>query len=132
MKALFSVEDLRQKAISTLDQLTEFEKMLELDIPGNFVFDTGLSRLVVETLPELSAARKALRKHFKWKDHIALKFYCNGRIIVTYRPDESIKLPLPFELWVNAPPETFPKELLGGCILQPVESDDYTIVCPIN
>jgi hypothetical protein len=125
------VDDAREKAQAMLAQVDAVEQ-LPRELPGRFIFSPpDNNRLEVETLAELHEARAILRERFGWKDEIRSKFYSCGLVIVVYAPAEDVQLPLPFELWVSAPPESFPKELLGDCVLQPIEPESrYTIVCP--
>lgn len=125
-----SIDGIRKQAQSMLDQADALEKLLDMEIPGRFVFSPPSSRLCVASLEELHAARKVLRERFDWKDDLANKFFSCGAVIVTYRPRDYVKTPLPFELWVEAPPESFPEKLLGGCRVEKYERADYAIVCP--
>lgn len=126
-----TIDSIKEQAQAMLAQADVLGGLLDVPgIPGQFVFSPPLSnRLVVESLEELHAARVALRKLFGWRDHIHNKFFSCGSVIVVYRPEDDVILPLPFALWVNAPPETFPMELLGSCQLVPREATDYDVVC---
>jgi len=130
---IMTSEDHRKRAEAILAQLDALVEVEKLTIPGRFVYSPPAdSRLCVKNLDELHEARGVLRKKYGWQDAIANKFYSCGIVIATYRPAETVKLPLPFELWLEAPPETFPQEVLGKCKL--VLSDtvqEYDVICEI-
>ena len=132
MKLFNSVEEIRQTATAMLEQSNALEELAELDLPGHFVFSppTG-NRLCISSLDELHQARTVLRKAFGWRDHINNKFASCGAVIVTYHPNGDVKLPLPFQIWVEASPEAFPKELLGDCKVVKYDREEYSIVCPV-
>ena len=133
MKLYNSVETIKQQAQAMLDQVEALSEMVELDVPGNFIFSPPTSsRLSVSSLEELHAARMVLRERYGWRDRIHNKFFSCGNVIVTYIPDEGVKLPLPFELWIEAPPESFPEKLLGDCKLVRRESAEYNVVCSVE
>jgi len=124
---------IKEAAEATLKQLHLVDAIKDLEIPGRFVFSPPTSsRLCVRSLKEFHEARTILRREFGWTDHINSKFYSSGEIIVTYKPSADVKLPIPFDLWVESPPESFPTELLDGCILQETGTKNYTIVCQID
>ncbi len=132
MRLYNSIEEIKQTANAMLEQAGALEKLVALDLPGRFIFSPPTSsRLSLTSLDELHAARTALRKYFGWRDRLENKFYSCGVVIVTYVPNEEVKLPLPFQIWVEAPPESFPKELLGDCKVVEYDRKDYNIVCPI-
>lgn len=128
-----TIAEIRQQAEAIIEQSGVLEKLMEMEISGHFVFSppTG-SRLCVTSLADLHEARVVLRERFGWKDHLANKFFCSGDVIVTYIPEEDVELPLPFSLWVEAPPESFPEELLGECKLERFNRTEYNIICPIR
>lgn len=132
MKLYSSIEEIRQAAIAMIDQADALEELAALDIPGRFVFSPPASnRLCISGVEELHVARTALRKAFGWRDRMENKFFSCGNVIVTYAPSEDVKLPLPFQIWVVAPPESFPKELLGDCKIVKYDREDYNIVCSL-
>ena len=132
MKLSNSVEEIKQTATAMLEQVDALEKLAVLDLPGRFVFSPlTSSRLCITSLEELHAARTVLREAFGWKDHMENKFFSCGMVIVTYAPREDVKLPLPFQIWVEAAPDTFPKELLGDCKLVKYDREDYSLVCSV-
>jgi hypothetical protein len=132
MKLSNSIEEIRQTATAMLEQADVLGKLAELDLPGRFVFSppTG-SRLCISSLDELHQARTVLREAFGWSDRMEDKFASCGAVIVTYSPNKDVKLPLPFQIWVEASPESFPKELLGDCKVVKYYREDYSIVCPV-
>ena len=132
MKLLFSIDEIKVRAKMMLEQAEALEKLTLLALPGRFVFSPpGSSRLCVSTLDELHEARSALRL-YGWKDKVTQKFFCQGEVIAVFTPEDDVILPLPFEIWVQARPEAFPKEILGDCEIKKTTSDDYYIVCPVK
>ena len=128
----FDLASARELATKTLEQAAAVEEVLAAGLPGEFAFcPPDSNRVVVHTLSELHDARQKLRELYGWKDSLITKFSSGGLIIATYRPDKSVCLPLPFELWISAPPESFPPEILGDCRIETRQSTDYTVVCPI-
>jgi hypothetical protein len=128
-----SIEDVRRQAQEVLKAADTMQELLSLEIPGEFVFSPPRhNRLVVNNLDDLHTARTVLKKVFGWEDHIDSKFSSCGLVIVTYKPNDTVKTPLPFDLWVQSPPETFPEKLLGGCKVERSTSEEYRIVCPIQ
>ena len=132
MKLFNSIEEIRQTATAMLEQSYALEKLAELDLPGHFVFSppTG-SRLCISSLDELHQVRTVLRETLGWRDHMNNKFASCGMVIVSYSPNEDVNLPLPFQIWVEASPESFPKELLGDCKVVKYDREDFSIVCPV-
>lgn len=131
MKNRIDVEYLREQAEKTLAELDQIA-LLPDELPGEFVFSPGSHRLEVSDMAELHEARKILRKMYGWQDSLDNKFFSCGRVIVTFKPEDTSRLPLPFDLWVAAPPEQFPAALLGDCQLVPCEpNQEYYISCPI-
>ncbi len=133
MNMRLPIELVKENCLKTLKQVESIETLQVLDLPGEFVFSPpDGNRLCVGSISELHEARSVLREKFGWKDSIGNKFFSQGRVIVTYQPDESVELPLPFELWVEAEPAQFPTQLLGDCrIVESPAIPDYSIVCPI-
>ena len=132
MELLNSIAQIKQTAAAMIEQADALEKLTALDLPGRFVFSPPTdSRLCISSLDELHKARTVLREAFGWRDHMVNKFFSCGVVIVTYSPSEDVKLPLPFHIWVEAPPESFPKELLGDCKVVKYDREDYNIVCPV-
>ena len=126
------VNDIREQAKKMAEQFKGLEKLIKMEIPGRFVFaPPHSSRLCVETLSDLHEARKILRDKFGWEDQLNNKFYSCGNIIATYQPDASVDLPFFFSLWVDAPADRFPSELLGNCKVEKVSRETYDIICPI-
>ena len=130
MNMRLPIELVKENCLKTLEQVESIEALQALELPGDFVFSPpNGNRLCVGNVAELYAARAILREKFGWKDSIGSKFFSQGRVIVTFVPDESVKLPLPFELWVEAAPEQFPPQLLGDCrIVEVPATPDYAIV----
>lgn len=127
-----TIEEMEKDALQAIESLKGLRALMPLNLPGKFVFSPpDNSRITVSSLAELHEVRSLLREHFGWKDKIANKFYSCGVVIATYRPTEDVKLPIPFELWVEAPPELFPKEILGDCHLKPYTRNEYNVVCSI-
>ena len=132
MKISNSIEEIKQTAMAMLEQVDALEKLTTLDLPGQFIFSPPKgSRLCISSLDELHMARAILREKFGWRDSMENKFYSCGMVIVVYAPNKDVKLPLPFNIWVQASPDEFPKELLGDCQLVKYASEDFTIVCPV-
>ena len=133
MNSSIDKETIRQIAQQTLDELHLLDEVLAIDAPGEFVFSPpAASRLVVRTMDELHAARVALRERFGWRDHLANKFTSGGQVIVTFKPEPDVKLPFRFALWVDDKADTFPKELLGACRVERVQSSELAIACPVG
>jgi len=132
MKLSNSIEEIKQTATAMLEQADALGKLAELDLPGRFVFSPPTcNRLCISSLDELHQARTVLREAFGWRDRMEDKFASCGVVIATYSPNEDVKLPLPFQIWVEASPELFPKELLGDCKVVKYDREDYSIVCPV-
>lgn len=130
----FNLAAAREIATKTLEQAAAVEEVLAAGLPGEFAFcPPDNNRVVVHTLSELHEARQKLRKLYGWEDSLTNKFASGGLIIATYEPYKSTVfcLPLPFSLWISAPPESFPLEILGNCRIETRQSTDYTVVCPI-
>jgi len=132
MKTRISLDYYRESAETTLKQIDAAQQMLELDLPGVFVFSPPVNRITVDNMADLHAVRAILREKYGWTDELQSKFYSCGDIIVIFRPPNYDNLPVPFDLWVEAPPESFPAELLGDCKLEPRTSTEYDIVCPMK
>ena len=133
MKIDRPIEEIEQEAKDMLSQIPGLKKIVDLDMPGRFIYSPpDSSRICVKSLAELHEVRTALRKNFGWRDYLDNKFFSCGVVIVTYRPKEGANLPLPFSIWVESPPESFPEELLGGCKLEKFEETHYSIVCPVE
>jgi hypothetical protein len=134
LRGINAAEEIIKQAHNIIAMADKLKVLSETDLPGEFIFSPPFSsRLCVRTLAELHEARAKLKVLFGWKDMIENKFFSCGDVIVTFRPTEDVKLPIPFALWVEGPPETFPKELLGDCRLVPAQNNEvnYNIVCPI-
>ena len=130
MKFRISIEQCVNDAKAVIREADSLDLLTDLDLPGEFVFSApSSSRLVVKSLEELHIARAVLRREFGWKDKIQNKFFSSGVVIVTYAPDEEVVLPLRFALWVESPPQSFPPELLGNCIVEECDNTEYRIVC---
>lgn len=131
MKTLYPINELRQQHQQFLKDLDVLEEVImPLNLPGTFVVSSS-SRLEVNTLEDLHLARKILRDAFGWRDELANKFYSYGTIIATYQ-QTSGDTPLEFKLWLSAPPETFPPEVLGNCQLVLYNKTEYQVVCKVD
>lgn len=130
MKLYMTTEKIKEQAEETLKQLGKLDELIKLDLPGQFVFSPPSHRLVVTNLDELHQARKVLRETFGWRDKVDNKFFSCGKVIVTFVPVDT-ELPIHFAIWVESPPDSFPKILLGECILVKHDEVVYNIMCKV-
>ena len=129
MESLLDLETAKKDALKTLEDLEVIHELLGMDCPGHFVFSVGRHRIKVRTMDELHEVRSALRKKFGWTDSLTGKFFSCNVVIATYAPEDGVILPFPFELWLESPPETFPKEVMGNCKLVPVPHQEFSVIC---
>jgi hypothetical protein len=131
METYRPVEEIIKEAKQTLQDAQQLHFLLEYNnLPGEFIFSPERHRLITHSFDDLQKAREILKAKYNWSDSLGNKFYACGKVIAVYYPPEDLPLPLHFNLWLECPPEKFPKEILGNCKLVSVTPNpEYTLVC---